>query len=175
MNQAEIRQLELSTRRKIGKRDVHPDEYTSMGSVLTFEGVAFAVPPLYPNGSTTIVPQFDGEGNVVLSVSEDDTAIDADLVAMAVELGEQIESLIVDEDICPTCGIPARSKISLDPQKNAAQLSLLFRYAGRCLQKRYDLAGEQLAALLQFSSDTLPDWVVQVLDHRAQEPATGSV
>ena len=167
MTPDQIKQIEVSGRRNKGPDGAHPDVYLRAGSVLTFSGVEFAIPPLYPSGATRVVPRFDGD-DVTLDIRTDARLVDETLVALA----EKLQSLApVDQgDLCPACGQGLDPRLVVDPAGDTEFLRAVFRYARRCLLRMYDLSADQLAALLTFDSAALPAWVAQVLDHALGQP-----
>lgn len=169
MTPDEIKQLEVCARRTTGPDGAHPDVYLRAGSVLTFEGVDFAVPPLYPSGATSVVPRFDDETDELsLDIRTDPAVVDKGLIELAGKINDLAP---VDEGkACGECGQSVSFRLAVDPARDTEFLRAAFRYARRCLLRMYDLAADQLAALLAFDSYALPAWVAQVLDHALGQP-----
>jgi len=174
MTPEEAHELCITSRRKIGTKSglAHPDTYARAGSILTICGEDWPVPPLYPSGCVSVAPVFSHDGEVTVDIQADGGCLDDDLVALAATIRDGVT--IVDEDICPECGVPARAKVQIDPSGDRELIGNLFAYARRCLLRMYDLTPGQLTEMLRFGGDGLPRWVVQVLDHTAQAPTTGS-
>ena len=170
MTPDEIKQLEVTARKNKGPGNVHPDVYLRAGSVFEFEGVKFAVPPLFPDGATDIRPSFDGD-EVHVSIETDTELVDAELVSLAEGLQAALPT--APDDFCDHCGAMVSNGISVDPTRDVQFLSLLFQYARRALGRMYDLTDEQVAGLLAFRSRDLPGWVSDVIAHSVSQPIGG--
>jgi hypothetical protein len=161
--------LRTTSLRKQGKSFpyAHPHKYLDAGSILTVGGIDWAVPPLFPASATAIVPTFGEDGEVSVSADVDETVVDEDLAALAQKIRELVK--IEELDACPTCGVPQGGQVVIDTIAESEAFAALFKYARMCLLKLYDLTAENLRDLLAFTSDALPQWVTQVLDHKAQQ------
>jgi len=163
MTPDEARELQVITVRKRGKVSpyAHPDSYVADGSLLTICGVDWGVPPLYPSGSTSVVPTFGD--TVTVDVHTDSEKVDSELVKLARQL--QDAAPIEDGECCETCGQPMSATLEVDAEKHIKFLDTLFAYARRALDALYDLTNEQARALLRFDSHALPQWAAQALAH----------
>ena len=130
------RELETSTRRKIGNGICHPDQCPK----LLLHGVEFAIPPR----GQYIQPVFvDGRVEVSASNETDWPEIQAFVDAVK----------SADGDVCEKCGQAIPKATSVDIEWPAA-----FALARKALLAQYELTDAQLADLLRFSTGAMPDW-----------------
>lgn len=156
MTPKEVRELSVSAYKgKYGPGKQHPEQLLRAGSILTFEGTDFAIPPLYPKGGVSIIPTFEDNGDITLESHTDLSVVDAELVKLATSI---LSKITVEGEV-----------LQIDPTADLEVIKMLFAYARKCLLYLYDLSNEQLAELLKFDR-SIPKWVTQVIDHVAQQP-----
>lgn len=158
MTPDESTQLEAAARRPFTGDVWHPDNCQK----LRIHGAGWSVQPLYPPEGVQWTPVFSGDSADV-QVSMGEAKADEALVEFAQKLVDAAPVEYGQE--CPECHRPLDSALSVDMDKHAEFLRLLFSYALRILRKQYELTDEQASSLLAFQGDRLPRWVGQVLSH----------
>jgi len=153
MTESQARQLEIDSRLPVDQA-WHPDSCDS----LTIAGVSWSVRPLKSPG--TVSPVFDcGAIDVGMTLPDEHDPI-AEMAQAVLDAAE-----IQAGDICPTCGRTMNSDLQVDMDGQSAFLRSAFQYVSALLRQQYHLEDADLASLLSFPADKLPEWIPQLVSH----------
>ncbi len=123
----------------------HPDQCPT----LHCRGVAFAVPA---RPESRIAFRFDADKAKVVQLRCESRP---DAIAV-------MELAPIRQRTCRRCGQVTDATLAVDLGRHERFLAACATLAGRLLREQYQLSGDEIAWLLAFAPDRLPDWLAEV-------------